>query len=173
MKVLISAIASFILSIGMFAGVAAAATTNTDTSDSTSCTIYTTGSQSYNSCVDNSSQSAQVVCNNDIYVLNDNSQTAGTGGATVTDNGDGGSAVTGSATNTSGNTVQIGAACEAAATTTTPVVTTTTTPTPAVTTPTTTAAPQVVAPVGAVEAGEGGGTHISGLSVVVRRRILG
>jgi hypothetical protein len=170
MKRVIGMVAATLLSVSLMAGVAAAdtsdSTTDTSTSDTSNCTIYMTGSDSYNSCVSNSDQSAQVICTNDVYVLNNNSQTAGSGGVTVTNNGSAGNAVSGSATNQNGDTVTIGASCApAAATTTTPVTggkgggnPTTTTATPVVT-------PQVVAPVGAVEAGDGGGSHASSLSI--------
>jgi hypothetical protein len=166
-------VAATLLSMSLMAGVAAAdTTTNTNTDDTSStsdCTIYQTGSDSYNSCETNSSQSAQVTCDNNVYVLNNNSQNAGTGGVTVNNNTTSGNAVSGSATNENGTTVAIGASCETPAAATT----TTTTPgtgggggtvTPAATTPPTT--PQVVAPVGAVSAGLGGGSRISSASII-------
>ena len=163
MKRFIKTTIAGLLTASLMSGVAAAATTNIDTT----CSIYNTGSQSYNSCQENSNQSARVTCVNDIYVIDNNAQNAGTGGAVVTGNGNGGSAVTGSATNTSGQTVTIGANCgPATVVTSTPAPTPT--PTPAATpvaTPAATPAPQVVVPVGAVEAGAGGGARTSALTV--------
>lgn len=75
---------------------------------SNNCSIYKAGSTSYNSCLNNLTKtSVQVVCENNVYVINDNSQNAGTGGS-VTFNGN---SASGNATNTSGSTVKIGASC--------------------------------------------------------------
>lgn len=130
-----------ILSMGLvgavaWAGVASAATTVT----SVTCTIYQTGSSSYNSCVNNSSQDIQATCVNNIYVINSNAQNAGTGGANSSGNTSAGGAVTGTAVNENNVQVTLGASCG-------PATTTSTTPTPPAETPTTpTAAAPVVAP---------------------------
>lgn len=172
MKKALVSLAASLLVMGLSAGAVSADSTtttnntNSSTSSATDCTIYESGSESYNSCESNSSQNAQAICQNNTYVLNNNSQNAGTGGVTVTSNGSGGSAVSGTATNQNNNTVTIGSSCETtpvATTTTTPTVNTTTTVTPATATPA--ANPQVVAPVGAVEAGDGGGAKVSSLSI--------
>lgn len=84
-------------------------------------TITNTGPDSVNeiTCVD--STAVQVTCTNNVYVVNNNSQTGGTGSGVIT----------GNATNTNGTTVQIGAAC------TSPTATTTVTPPPAAVKPST------------------------------------
>lgn len=75
------------------------------------------GSTNEIKCVDSST--VRVTCTNDVYVVNNNSQTSESGDATNSNNTTGGSSITGSATNENGTTVQIGASCVAA-----PVVTT-------------------------------------------------
>ena len=152
MNKLMQAVSTVTLAMAMSVGVAAAETTTT------TCNIYNTGTDSYNSCKTDSTKSAQVTCVNNIYVLNNNSQNAGTGGAVVTDNGEGGSAVSGTAVNDNNVSVTIGASCETATTVATP-------PTPTPTPPaggkgggTAAPAPQVtVKPVGGVHAGGGAG----------------
>lgn len=186
MRSLVGILAASVLSTGLMVGIVAAAPANTNTSGNGQCSIYTFDSESYNSCISNSDQNVQVTCVNDTYVLNNNSQTAGTGGATITNNGSG-NAASGSATNTSGDTVTIGTSCGTPA----PTATTTTTigtGSGSTTTPAATPTPQVVAPVGAVEAGYGGGSRTSNLaiaglitsagavglgSVLLRKRVFG
>ncbi len=150
MNKLMQAVSTVTLGLAMSVGVAAADTT------SATCNIYNTGTDSFNSCTYDSTQSAQVTCNNNIYVLNNNSQNAGTGGAIVTDNGEGGNAVSGTATNSNNVSVTIGASCETATTVSTPPA-----PTPPVGGKgggTTAPAPQVtVKPAGGVHAGGGAG----------------
>lgn len=87
-------------------------------SNTSDCDIYQKNSTSYNNCLNNLTKtSVQVVCENNVYVINDNSQNAGTGSATITSNGSGGYTASGSAQNTSGTTVTIGATCGQVATT--------------------------------------------------------
>lgn len=86
---------------------------------SNNCDIYQSGSTSYKSCqslTDTTKTSVKVVCVNNVYVIDNNSQNAGTGNATITSNGSGGYAASGNAQNTSGSTVTIGASCGQAAT---------------------------------------------------------
>ncbi|MNH58529.1 hypothetical protein D3C85_1066560 [compost metagenome] len=88
-------------------------------------TITNTGPGSTNevTCVD--SREVTVTCVNDIYVVNNNSQTGGSGDADNSGNTTGGSSISGNATNENGATVQIGAACAAQ-----PAAVTPETPTP-------------------------------------------
>ncbi len=96
-------------------------------------TITNTGPDSTNvvDCVTVSD--VKVTCNNSIYVLTSNSQTAISGKAGSNVNTSAGSAISGNATNTNGDTVQIGATCVTEATTpatpVTPVTPTAVTPT--------------------------------------------
>lgn len=76
------------------------------------------GSTNVVKCID--SREVTVTCSNNIYVVNDNSQTSGSGNADNSGNTTGGSSVTGNATNENGTTVQIGAACAAQPTAVTP-----------------------------------------------------
>ncbi len=165
MKKLISFASSVTLGLMLSVGVVSVSAATTSTS--TSCSIYTTGSKSYNSCVDNSTQSARVTCLNNIYVINNNAQNAGTGGAVVSNNTSGGNAVSGNAKNDNNVSVTIGASCAAA--TVTPTVSV-----PAQTNPTPTAAAQSPAvlsqvsnvPVGGVHAGGGGAVnHLSAITI--------
>lgn len=82
--------------------------------------ISNTGPGSTNEikCVD--SNTVRVTCTNDVYVVNNNSQTSESGDATNSSNTTGGSSITGNATNENGTTVQIGASCAAAPVVTTP-----------------------------------------------------
>lgn len=74
-------------------------------------TIINTGPGSTNevTCVD--SRDIKVTCVNDVYVVNNNSQTGGSGDADNSGNTTGGGSVSGNATNENGTTVQIGASC--------------------------------------------------------------
>lgn len=164
MKKFLGILATVVLCMSAMGGLALAETTNTTTNEVSTCTIYTLGSESYASCTEDSTRKAQVTCVNDIYVLNNNSQNAGSGGVTVTNNGSAGNVVSGSAVTENGTSVKIGAKCAVATTTPpkggqggdkTPV-------TPEVAQAT---AKQVVAPVGAVKAGAGGGSHSSNLAI--------
>ena len=86
----------------------AAAQSNTTVSK---CSIYQSGSTSYKSCVNSTNNSVRVICKNDVYVIDNNSQQAGTGNATITGNGSGGYIASGNAKNENGTTVNIGASC--------------------------------------------------------------
>ena len=74
-------------------------------------TITNTGPGSTNEvkCVD--SRDIKVTCVNDVYVVNNNSQTGGSGDADNSGNTTGGGSISGNATNENGTTVQIGASC--------------------------------------------------------------
>lgn len=90
------------------------------------CSIYQKGSASYNSCETNKQNSnVRVNCVNNVYVIDNTSQNAGTGQATITSNGNGGYVASGNATNQNGNTVTINASCGQAST---PVSSTSSTP---------------------------------------------
>jgi len=103
-----------------------------------SIVINNTGPGSNNEATCFVEVNVEVICNNNIYVLNDNSQSAVSGAVTNQGNTTGGAAISGNATNENGDTVTIGATCGAQPTT--PIVTTTT---PTTTVPTTPLAPVV------------------------------
>jgi len=147
-KKVLQAITVVGLTVGFSLGVAAAADTN--------CDITNTGPDSTNSCTDDTSNNVTVTCTNGIYVVDTNSQDANSGGANNSGNGNSGGATTGNAVNQNGETVTIGAAC-------TPATTTSTSTPPTTTTSVTPATAQVAAvPVGAVHAGGGAGdTHVT------------
>lgn len=144
-QILIAAVLTVGL-VGFGEGIANAADTPPENCDN--IIIYNTGSESTNvyECID--ATKLTVTCNNNIYVLNENSQTAISGDAEVDINVTGGSAISGDANNTNGDVVEIGADCGEATTPVTPV--TPTTPEKPVT-PTTPATP-VAAPVQKVAA---------------------
>lgn len=73
--------------------------------------IYNTGPNSTNVALCINDTELEVVCDNNIYVLTENSQEAVSGEAVSQGSTAGGNAVSGSATNENGATVQIGAAC--------------------------------------------------------------
>ena len=83
-------------------------------------TIINTGPGSTNevTCVD--SRDIKVTCVNDVYVVNNNSQTGGSGDADNSGNTTDGGSVSGDATNENGTTVQIGASCATQPTAVTP-----------------------------------------------------
>lgn len=74
--------------------------------------ITNTGPGSFNEGVCKVSVDVTLVCENDIYVLNENDQAAVTGEASTIGNTSGGPAITGSAENENGQTVSIGASCD-------------------------------------------------------------
>lgn len=144
MKRVIQFLSSILLVVGISAGLASAETTT--------CTISNTGQGSVNVCSTSTEESVEVTCENNIYVVTDNSQTSSSGGANNSGNTNGGSAITGNATNENNQVVKIGSSCGTAATTTA----STTTPTGGKGAGAET--PQVTAtPVGAVHAGGGAG----------------
>lgn len=107
-----------------------------------SIVITNTGAGSNNQGVCTVNVTATVICSNNVYVLDNNSQQAVSGAASVLGNTTASTAVSGDATNQNGTAVQIGAACVSAVTPTTP-----TPETPAPQTPTTpTVTPIATAP---------------------------
>lgn len=95
--------------------------------DGNEITISNTGPGSTNTVVCVTNTKLNVVCSNNVYILDSNSQAAVSGAATQQGNSGGGSAVSGNATNSNGDNVQIGASCGVPAATT-PVTPTTPTP---------------------------------------------
>ena len=93
-----------VTSLAFMGGVASA-------DDSCTGAIVNTGPGSTNEvkCVD--SRDIKVTCVNDVYVVNNNSQTGGSGDADNSGNTTGGGSISGNATNENGTTVQIGASC--------------------------------------------------------------
>lgn len=71
-------------------------------------------------CVDNS-QSSTVTCINNVDVINANGQSSSSGNASVTDNNQGGYAISGTAVNTNNTNTTIDVSCAPVTTTTTPV----------------------------------------------------
>ena len=103
--------------------------------------IRNTGEGSTNVVTCISSSDLHVTCVNNAYALDATSQTAVSGNAAS----NGGSAITGNATNTSGTVVAIGSSCAATTTETTTPTTPTTTPAAASTPATAVAATKVAA----------------------------
>lgn len=126
MKKVAQLLTAIIVSVGVVGNVAGAQVAQTP--DCTSIVITNTGANSNNSgtCIVNTSVTA--TCVNNIYMLNQNDQTAVTGQASSLGNTSSNPAITGNATNTNGTSVQIGAACGQTTTSTTPTATEPTTP---------------------------------------------
>lgn len=97
------------------------------------CNIYNTGTDSYNACVADNNNQTYVTCVNDVYTVYTNTQSSSSGNANNNSNTSSGNTTTGSAVNSNGTDVTIGANCGTPVTATTPGtgggVTTTTTPT--------------------------------------------
>lgn len=102
-----------IASLVFIGGVASAQETPPVTCEDGQATITNTGPDSLNTIECVSSTDVHVTCSNNIYVVNNNSQTGSSGNANNSGNTTGGSSITGSATNENGTTVQIGATCAA------------------------------------------------------------
>ena len=169
MKHIITAAASMALSIGVFTGTAFA--------QSNSCpsgTIQKSKIGTAITCV--TETNTRATCVNNVYVVGENGQSAASGNASVSGNG---VAVSGSATNDSGEKISIGAHCNAtpASTPSTPSGGTGsgggTTPSNSGNTSNPTSSPSAPAnaqqitstPVGAVHAGGGAGAQTSPLTV--------
>jgi hypothetical protein len=188
MKRLLQILSVAVLSTGFMVTAAAA-----DVLPDCNGNISNTGSGSDNNVNCTESSNVYVQCVNNIYVVDQNSQGTNTGDVLVTGNTSGGNGSSGSGSNSNSTNVSVGASCG-----TPPATTTTTTTTPPATTPpqvlgTQTVAPavtpQVVAPVGGVHAGGGGGVKTdsakvtglvssiavvtAGASMFARRRALG
>jgi hypothetical protein len=110
---------AFIISLGFMGGVASAQTADCQGA----LVISNTGPGSTNvaECVDVSK--VNVVCNNNVYVVNGTVQTSTSGGAIGSGNTTASQTVTGNAINQNGTTVQIGTACAAPTTAPTPTTT--------------------------------------------------
>lgn len=119
MKKVTQILVALVLSLGLasIGDIANAQVANCD-----NIVIYNTGPGSNNVALCITDTELEVVCDNNIYVLTDNSQEAVSGEAVNQGSAAGGNAVSGSATNENGTTVQIGADCgETPAPTPTPV----------------------------------------------------
>lgn len=120
MKKVTQILVALVLSLGL-ASVGQVA--NAQTPDCDNIVIYNTGPGSDNVVLCINDATLEVECQNNIYVLNESSQEAVSGEAVSQGSTAGGNAVSGSATNENGATVQIGANCgevEAPVTPTTP-----------------------------------------------------
>lgn len=143
MKKVLQIVAACVVFAGLF-GLANAPTTGAQAvpSEGDDCDVLIingTGEGSNNEVVCTVEENVTVVCENGIYVLDENSQTAISGGAVVGGNVTGGTAITGNATNQNGTTVEINSECSAAETPVTPsapVMPTTPAPSTTPTTPT-------------------------------------
>lgn len=100
---------AIVATLSLMSGVAGAQEVPEDCSGA--IVISNTGPDSTNEVKCVSATDIKVVCKNNIYVVNDNSQTAGSGDATTGGNTTGGNAISGNATNENGATVRIGASC--------------------------------------------------------------
>lgn len=113
MKKLLQILSAGVVGASLVVGVAAAGAYTNECS-----IIYQQkDSASYKSCESNPNNSVRVTCVNDVYVIDNTSQQAGTGNATITPGSNGGYAVSGNAENESNSTVTIGASCGQPATT--------------------------------------------------------
>ena len=121
MKKLLQILSATVVCAGLAVGVAAAQS-NTTVSE---CSIYQSSSASYNSCVNHTNNSVRVTCKNDTYVIDNTSQQAGTGNATITGNGSVGYVASGNAEDQNGTAVTIGASCGKPASSTSTVPTST------------------------------------------------
>jgi hypothetical protein len=131
MKKLVQLVLASVVGASMFVGVAAADT----------CTITNTGQASVNTCTSSESQVLTVTCNNDLNnILFVNGQSANTGTANLTSNGQGGFAYSGDAGNFNSVDLQADLSCGPAVAAVTPTPTPVT-PTPVAATPAATPAP--------------------------------
>ncbi len=76
--------------------------------------IKNTGPESHNNGTCTVKVEAKVVCTNNVYVLDSNSQSAATGQAAIYGTTNSNTAISGDATNSNGQSVEIGATCAAA-----------------------------------------------------------
>lgn len=108
MKKVTQILVALVVSVGI------ASTGNTAFAQQAPCdniVIYNTGPGSTNVALCINDTELEVVCNNNVYVLTENSQEAVSGEAESQGSTAGGNAVSGSATNENGTTVQIGTSC--------------------------------------------------------------
>lgn len=128
-------VSAFVVSLGVIGGTAAPAhAQEAATCDSIVISNTGAGSNNEGTCIINVSVNA--VCENNIYVLNDNSQEAVSGAASTIGVVNGETTVSGNATNENNATVELGASC-GEATPETPVTPVTPTPGNGTNTPTT------------------------------------
>lgn len=113
MKKLVKIISAVLISTAFIGSAASAATCD-------SIVINGTGPESTNTVTCNVQVDVNVTCVNNTYTLTDNSQAAVTGAAESEGNSTGGAAVSGNATNSNGQTVQIGSSCTSTNSSTTP-----------------------------------------------------
>ena len=128
----IQVLSASVVGVSMMVGVASAATATDQ------CSIYGTGSDSYNTCESNLTSKVYASCISNIVVDNNSAEIGNTGQALVVDNTSAGSGTTGSVSNSNVVVDTIGGGCTSAvavATTTTPAPTPAATTTPATTTP--------------------------------------
>jgi hypothetical protein len=128
MKRYMRGLVAIITSLAFMGGVASAQAPSTCADGEATITNTGPGSTNEITCVD--STKVHVTCSNNIYVVNNSDQIAGSGDATNGGNTTGGSSITGNAINENGTTVEIGASCAPAAVVTTPPA-----PTPTPTSP--------------------------------------
>ncbi len=182
MKRVLQGLATSLVTIGLMGGVAAATTTCNGT-------ITNTGPGSTNTITCDDTQNQNVSCDNNLIVDNSNHQSANSGQAFTTGNTSGGNATTGNSenSNTTSVDVHIGDACALVATAVTPPAGGSGGVTLGASTTAAAKAAQVVAPVGGVGAGAGGGVAtnsvipitgliasagVAGIGLALRKRFL-
>lgn len=113
MKKIVPMVSTIVLSTAFIGSVAGAqAPQNCDV-----LVINGTGPGSTNQVVCDVTVDVNVVCDNNVYVLDTNSQTAVSGAASSQGNVTSGTAISGNATNSNGQTVAIGTSCSTSTTT--------------------------------------------------------
>lgn len=127
MKKVTQILAALVLSVGLVGGLGSVANAQEPCDN---LVIYNTGPNSDNVILCLDDVELEVTCNSNVYVLTESSQEAVSGAAVSQGSTTGGNAVSGSATNENGATVQIGAACGETPAPTTPETPTTPTVTP-------------------------------------------
>jgi hypothetical protein len=133
MKNIVKIVAAAVLAVGVVGcssapGVGAVSQGN---GACTSIVISNTGANSYNSGVCTVVTNVVATCTNNLYVLDSNTQSAVTGQASQLGNTSGSPAISGSATNQNGTSVQLGASCTPPQSTTTSTTASTTPTIPA------------------------------------------
>lgn len=131
MKKVVQLLVAIVMGVGLVGNVVGAE----EMPDCNNIVITNTGDDANNdgTCVIN--RTVTVECIDNVYVLNQNDQTAVTGQANVIGNTSDGTAITGDAKNANGTTVRIGAECSTPTTPTTTPTTPTQSPTTASSTP--------------------------------------
>lgn len=126
MKKVLQILTAAILSVSF---ISVGASAQTALGNCTSIVITNTGPNSNNSGVCTVNTVVTAVCDNNVFVLNSNQQSAVSGAASAAGNTNAGAAISGGSANYNGTTVQLGATGCATTTTTTTTPTPTTTPT--------------------------------------------